>query len=33
MCGGDKEAFDRAKPYIEMMGGRIVHAGKVGNGL
>lgn len=33
MCGGETEAFARAKPYLEYMGGRIVHAGKVGSGL
>lgn len=32
MCGGTKEAFDRAKPILEAMGKRIVHCGDAGAG-
>ncbi len=32
MCGGTDAAFDRAKPYLEIMGKTIVHAGGAGNG-
>jgi 3-hydroxyisobutyrate dehydrogenase len=32
MCGGAKEAFDRAKPILEAMGKRIVHCGDNGAG-
>jgi 3-hydroxyisobutyrate dehydrogenase len=32
MCGGAKEAFDRAKPILEAMGRRIVHCGDAGAG-
>lgn len=32
MVGGDAAAFDRAKPYLEVMGKTIVHAGGAGNG-
>jgi 3-hydroxyisobutyrate dehydrogenase len=32
MCGGPEEAFAAAKPYLEIMGGTIVHAGPAGNG-
>lgn len=32
MVGGPAEAFEAAKPYLEIMGGRIVHAGGPGNG-
>jgi 3-hydroxyisobutyrate dehydrogenase len=32
MCGGAKEAFDRAKPVLEAMGKRIVHCGEAGAG-
>ena len=32
MCGGAKEAFDKAKPVLEAMGKRIVHCGDNGAG-
>ncbi|MEE2691982.1 MAG: 3-hydroxyisobutyrate dehydrogenase [Pseudomonadota bacterium] len=32
MVGGEKEAFDRAKPVLEKMGKNIFHAGAAGNG-
>ena len=32
MCGGAKEAFDRARPVLEAMGKRIVHCGDAGAG-
>src|SRR5262245_61078560 len=32
MCGGAREAFDRAKPVLEAMGKRIVHCGDAGAG-
>jgi 3-hydroxyisobutyrate dehydrogenase len=32
MCGGAKDAFDRAKPILEAMGKRIVHCGEAGAG-
>jgi 3-hydroxyisobutyrate dehydrogenase len=32
MCGGTREAFDRAKPILEAMGKRIVHCGDAGAG-
>ena len=32
MCGGAKEAFDKAKPILEAMGRRIVHCGEAGAG-
>jgi 3-hydroxyisobutyrate dehydrogenase len=32
MCGGAKEAFDRAKPILEAMGRRVVHCGDAGAG-
>ena len=32
MAGGEPEAFDRARPYLEVMGERIVHVGPVGHG-
>jgi 3-hydroxyisobutyrate dehydrogenase len=32
MVGGPDAAFERAKPYLEIMGGTIVHAGAAGNG-
>jgi 3-hydroxyisobutyrate dehydrogenase len=32
MVGGSAAAFARAKPYLEIMGGKIVHAGGAGNG-
>ena len=32
MCGGPEAAFERARPLLEIMGGKIVHAGGAGNG-
>ena len=32
MCGGEREAFERAKPYLDIMGKNIFHAGDAGNG-
>ena len=32
MAGGSKTDFDRARPLLEIMGGRITHVGKVGAG-
>ena len=32
MVGGSKQAFDRAEPILDPMGGKIVHAGDAGNG-
>jgi 3-hydroxyisobutyrate dehydrogenase len=32
MCGGARDAFDRAKPILEAMGKRIVHCGEAGAG-
>jgi 3-hydroxyisobutyrate dehydrogenase len=32
MCGGAKEAFDRARPILEDMGKRVVHCGEAGAG-
>jgi 3-hydroxyisobutyrate dehydrogenase len=32
MCGGSKEAFDKAKPILEAMGKKIVHCGDAGAG-
>ncbi len=32
MCGGSPEAFDKAKPILEVMGKRIVHCGGAGMG-
>ena len=32
MVGGTKEAFDAAKPYLDAMGGKIVHCGDGGAG-
>ncbi len=32
MCGGTEESFARAKPYLEIMGKNIFHAGAAGNG-
>ncbi|MAZ85340.1 MAG: 3-hydroxyisobutyrate dehydrogenase [Hoeflea sp.] len=32
MTGGEREAFDRVKPVLEVMGGKIVHCGKGGSG-
>ena len=33
MVGGDQGAFDRAKPYFEIMGKRLYYCGPSGNGL
>ena len=32
MVGGDDEAFARARPLLDVMGGNIIHAGGAGNG-
>jgi len=32
MVGGDEGAFEKAKPYLDIMGKTIVHAGGAGNG-
>ena len=32
MCGGAKDAFDKAKPILECMGKRVVHCGEAGAG-
>ena len=32
MCGGEKDAFERAKPILEKMGKKIVHCGAAGAG-
>ncbi len=32
MCGGSSEAFAKAQPILEKMGGKIVHCGDAGNG-
>src|SRR5207253_2922325 len=32
MCGGAKDAFDKAKPILEAMGRRVVHCGEAGAG-
>lgn len=32
MVGGGDAAFARAKPYLDVMGGKVVHAGGAGNG-
>ena len=32
MCGGKKNAFDRAKPFLDIMGKNVFHAGDAGNG-
>ena len=32
MCGGGKEAFEKAKPVLEAMGRKIVHCGEAGAG-
>lgn len=32
MCGGEQASFDRAKPYLDIMGKNIVLAGAAGNG-
>ena len=32
MVGGEKENFEKAKPYLEIMGKNVFHAGAAGNG-
>ena len=32
MCGGSKGAFNRAKPFLDIMGRNVFHAGDAGNG-
>ena len=32
MCGGTKSAYDRAKPFLDIMGKNVFHAGDAGNG-
>ncbi|MCX2784123.1 3-hydroxyisobutyrate dehydrogenase [Microbulbifer thermotolerans] len=32
MCGGDKEAVDAARPYLQAMGAKLFHAGPAGAG-
>ena len=32
MCGGTKDAFDQAKPILDIMGKNVFHAGDAGNG-
>ena len=32
MCGGTKDGFSRAKPFLDIMGKNIFHAGDAGNG-
>lgn len=32
MVGGSAEAFERARPYLEVMGKAVLHAGEVGSG-
>ena len=32
MVGGSEEAFERASPFLEIMGGKIIHTGGPGNG-
>lgn len=32
MVGGSDEAFERASPFLEIMGGKIIHTGGPGNG-
>ncbi len=32
MCGGTKDAYERAKPFLDIMGKNIFHAGDAGNG-
>lgn len=32
MCGGEKDAYDRAKPFLDIMGKNVFHAGDAGNG-
>ena len=32
MCSGDKDAFDRVKPVLDVMGENVFHLGKLGSG-
>lgn len=32
MCGGTPEAYERAKPFLDIMGKNVFHAGDAGNG-
>ncbi len=32
MCGGQKESFDKVKPYLDLMGTTVMYMGKSGNG-
>jgi 3-hydroxyisobutyrate dehydrogenase len=32
MVGGSEAAFEKAKPFLEVVGGRVIHAGQAGNG-
>lgn len=32
MCGGTKDAFEKAKPLLDLMGKNVFHAGDAGNG-
>ncbi len=32
MCGGAQPAYDRAKPFLDVMGKNVFHAGNAGNG-
>ena len=32
MCGGTSKAYNRAKPYLDIMGKNVFHAGDAGNG-
>ncbi|CCA90018.1 NAD(P)-dependent oxidoreductase [Novosphingobium sp. PP1Y] len=32
MAGGEKDLFEKAKPYLERIGTKVLHMGKVGNG-
>jgi len=32
MCGGAKEAFEKAKPFLDRMGKKVVHCGEAGAG-
>ncbi len=32
MCSGDKDAFDRAKPVLDVLGENVFHLGKLGSG-
>jgi len=32
MCGGTKSAFERAQPFLDIMGKNVFHAGDAGNG-